>query len=714
MKVDIVQWRGLRASGSCRMRVRFGSVGLFALFAATLAAQSPTGGGASGSLADTVRPFVERNCQRCHNAALPEGTIDLQQMVSSADSFARQRTTWSQVVSVLQSGIMPPEGQPRPAQTEINAFVAAVNRELASAPTLPEPTPSAAPTGPANGDWLTYSYDPERTGWARGETTLNKSNVGQLILLWKAQLDAVPNPINVHATLTDALAVGNVNTSQGTKNLVIVAGGANERNALYALDAARGTIVWERSYPNNLKPPQAANGTCPNNLNSTPVIDKATGTVYVLPNDGKVRGVSLANGEDRIPATSVVPAFSRNYSLNLIDGILYATTTRGCAGVASQIAAMDVNSAEHPVAHFYTSPGKGSGIWGRGAIVKSPSGLLAQTADGAFDPGSGRWGNTILELNKDLRLMDSYTPANESYINAKDFDLGSGSPLVFPYEKWTLIAAAAKEGVIYLLDAKSLGGADHRTPLYLSPRYSNDAMKFGFNGMWGAMGTYVDAQGQRWLLVPMMGPPAKDTVSSFKVQHGNVVNGSLMAFKVQTQDGKPVLTPEWMSGDLDVPGVPVIANGVVFVLADGDRGSTLVRGGGRGGVGGGGGRGRGGQGGGPEGVVAGGGRGGRGGRGPSLNEVNPNEPGFERDAAWKAAQNRPPEEGGQASGTRYSGGRDVMHAVLYALDGATGDELYSSGESIDSWNHYGGLALSNGQIYVTTYDARVYAFGLKK
>ena len=38
----------------------------------------------------------------------------------------------------------------------------------------------------------------------------------------------------------------------------------------------------------------------------------------------------------------------------------------------------------------------------------------------------------------------------------------------------------------------------------------------------------------------------------------------------------------------------------------------------------------------------------------------------------------------------------------------------SSGELIDIWNHYGGLALSNGQIYITTYDARVYAFGLKK
>jgi len=42
--------------------------------------------------------------------------------------------------------------------------------------------------------------------------------------------------------------------------------------------------------------------------------------------------------------------------------------------------------------------------------------------------------------------------------------------------------------------------------------------------------------------------------------------------------------------------------------------------------------------------------------------------------------------------------------VLYALDPATGDELYTSGDSMDSWNHYGGIALSDGNVYVTSYQ----------
>src|SRR5437667_707010 len=44
--------------------------------------------------------------------------------------------------------------------------------------------------------------------------------------------------------------------------------------------------------------------------------------------------------------------------------------------------------------------------------------------------------------------------------------------------------------------------------------------------------------------------------------------------------------------------------------------------------------------------------------------------------------------------------------VFYALDPATGDELHTSGDPMDSWNHYGGIALSDSNVYVSSYDAR--------
>lgn len=52
------------------------------------------------------------------------------------------------------------------------------------------------------------------------------------------------------------------------------------------------------------------------------------------------------------------------------------------------------------------------------------------------------------------------------------------------------------------------------------------------------------------------------------------------------------------------------------------------------------------------------------------------------------------------------------HAVLYALDAETGKELYSSGDQITSFAHFGGLSVANGRVYLGTYDSVLYCFGL--
>ena len=640
----------------------------------------------------TVRPFLEKNCQSCHNGKLQSGDINFE-VLKYSNSLAPQATIWETTSYVLKMGQMPPAGSPRPAKDQVDSVIAVLENDLVKAKQSPA-TKAAPPTR----EWLTWQGDPERTGWARAETTLSKENVSRLSLVWKAQLDAAPSKINAYSTLTDPLIAENVPTKQGPKKVVFV---ASAENSVYAIDANTGAQLWERKFPSETKPPQPANGMCPNNLNATPVIDKQNGILYVLMNDGMLRGLGLADGDDRMAPSAFTAPYSRNWSLNLINGMVYTSTSRGCGGAISSISAIDVTTPSHPVVRFHPSTGKASGPWGRGGIIRTPTGVIAQTADGVYDPASGRFGNTFVGLTKDLRLNDSYTPANADYLNLKDFDLGSASPTVFQFGKWTLVAAAAKEGVIYLLDAVNLGGANHQTPLYVSPRYGNDALLFGYNGVWGSLSTWVDAKGERWLLVPMSGPPAKDTLASFKNSNGPVVNGSIMAFQVKVKQGKPVLVPMWVSHDLDLPGMPVAANGIVYALASGDRAMDAVRGprpGGPGGM--------------PRpGAPGGAFRGFGGGFGGPSNQVNPGEPGADRDAAWLSAQREP---GGQTPGQRLSGGRDTTHAVMYALDAETGKEIYSSKDLIDSWNHYGGLSLSDGHLYVSTYDGRVYAFGLNK
>ena len=54
------------------------------------------------------------------------------------------------------------------------------------------------------------------------------------------------------------------------------------------------------------------------------------------------------------------------------------------------------------------------------------------------------------------------------------------------------------------------------------------------------------------------------------------------------------------------------------------------------------------------------------------------------------------------------------NAVLYALDAETGRELYSSNKLIPSFTHFNEPVVAGGQVYICTWDGKVYAFGLKK
>ena len=45
--------------------------------------------------------------------------------------------------------------------------------------------------------------------------------------------------------------------------------------------------------------------------------------------DGRLYGMDYATGERKMTA-EFVPPYSRNWSLNLVDGFLYTTVGRGC------------------------------------------------------------------------------------------------------------------------------------------------------------------------------------------------------------------------------------------------------------------------------------------------------------------------------------------------------------------------------------------------
>ena len=527
-------------------------------------------------------------------------------------------------------------------------------------------------------DWSTWGYDQERTAWNRGETFLSKSNVSKLKVKWSTQLATTPTDIAL-STLTAPLVVEGVSMAGGARNMVFLLAADD---TLFAVDADTGKALWQKAFPNKLTAARPATWLCPNTANDTPVVDKDKGIIYFVTSDGKLRGLSLADGAERLAGTDFIAPFARAWSLNLIDDVIYTTNARSCGNVPGQlpplapvagaagpppavrgpveasISAMDVHDLAHPkLTKFYTSSTREAGPWGRGGVARTPRGVITQTADGLYDPAGGQFGETVLELAPGLAgLADSFTPENWAYLNFHDLDMGSASLVVFPYAGKTLTAVASKESVVYVLDIANLGGypPNHSKPLYQSFQIANDDALGGNTrapgqGVWGSITTYATADGRRFLYVPVWGPPSKK-LPAFQYSQGPTPHGSIMAFEVVQDGGKIAMVPRWSSPDMTVPDSPTVANGVVYALETGEQ--TLQ---------------------------------------------NTTAPGQPRPPAPIAAKFR---------------ATPVGHLSLYAFDAETGKTLYSSKKIITDWVHFSEPVVALGKVFVVTHDAHLYAFGV--
>jgi outer membrane protein assembly factor BamB len=417
------------------------------------------------------------------------------------------------------------------------------------------------------GTWTRFAGDSQRTGWNKSEADLKLANAASMKLQWVARLESQPKGLQ---GLTVPIARPSSQTQKGFKDLIVVAGSSGK---VFVIDADTGDTFWEKTLPTEGRPAGADSWLCPNGVNATPVIGPAppgsrTGgqALFVLAGDGKLHSFGLVSGEELLPPVAFTPPFGKAWSLNLADNMLYTTTSQNCNGVKSGVWSIDMADPAHKVSFFQT----GAGIWGRAGPAMTMDGrIVVETGDGMYDLENNQLADSVVSLSaRDLKLLDYYTPANRVWITRKDLDMGSIGVTIFPFKESELIAAAGKEGVIYLLDAKSLGGGDHRTSLYRSPLLANEEVNFAGKGFWGALSTWEDGSGTRWLYAPAWGPPASTT--RFPNQYGPTPHGSLMAFKVEVQNNRPVLTPAWNSPDMSLPTPAVIANGMVFVLSDGD------------------------------------------------------------------------------------------------------------------------------------------------
>jgi outer membrane protein assembly factor BamB len=506
---------------------------------------------------------------------------------------------------------------------------------------------AAAPQAPGKANWLTDGADNARTSWQQHETLITPASVRNMKLLWTVQTDNAPR--QMHA-LFPPLIVSDVQTSAGPREIAIVAGISDN---LYGIDVEKGAQIWKRHFDRTYQEPAGGRGggpLCPGGLTATPVVaaTETPGkyTVYVVSWDGRLRTLDAATGEDAAPPELFLPPNGKPYGLNLYKNVIYTTTAQGCGGNPNQFYSFDL--ATRKVGSF--NPGSG-GLWPRlGPSIGKDGTVYAGSGDGDYLPDQQIYGQAIVAAKqnpatKAMELKDWYAPTNWFWLRKRDLDMNVTGP-VFDYKGKEYTVQSSKECRIWLLDTSALGGEDHQTPVYRTPLVCNEEVQFASAGIWGALSTWEEANGTRWVLMPFWGP--KHSKFTAPIEHGEVVRGAIAAFTLQEKLGKVQLTPAWLSRDMYQGEPAVIANGVVFGYGSGENTTQST---------------------------------------PDIG------------LAFNTAANRV---------ARSS------HATLYAFDAKTGDELWSSGDQITSFNHFTSLSVANGRVYIGTYDGKVYCFGVDR
>ena len=295
---------------------------------------------------------------------------------------------------------------------------------------------------------------------------------------------------------------------------------------------------------------------------------RPSGVVYVVSSDGKLHVLGLASGKDMQRPAQFVPANARWSPPVAVNTTMYTTTSGKCGGAPAGVWAIDLESEKKPVVSWKTNGGEVVG-----AVAFTSGGTLIAAIGPGQTTADGR-ANAIVALDpKTLQVKDWFTQPTAEFATG---------PTVFQHGGKEVVAAATRDGRVILLDASSLGGADHATPLHVSKPLLEAGATVGGEALafWrqssapdapapapGAKPAAKPASptGPAWILLPVTGRPSADVTAT----NGAVTTGAVVALRL-SESGKTVsLQPGWTSHDLASPATPIIINGVVFALAAG-------------------------------------------------------------------------------------------------------------------------------------------------
>ncbi len=345
----------------------------------------------------------------------------------------------------------------------------------------------------------THRIDNARTGQNLNETALTLSNVNSAKFgkLSSYAIDGI-----AHAS---PLYVANVNIpAAGLRNVVYV---ATEHDSVYAFDAdgRSSAPLWKVSFIN----PAAGITSVPNNdtgeccditpeigITGTPVIDPATGTLYVVAKTKeptnkyvqRLHALDLATGAEKFGGPVVIQASVPGTGTGSLNGTLTFNSLRenqrtalllrngvvyfgfGSHGDVQPyhgwLLGYDATTLQQVLAFCTTPNGEGGGVWqsGGGLAVDSAGNFIFATGDGTFSKNTGGvdYGNTFLRVSPTGTVLDFFTPQNQGFLDNNNLDLDAGGMILLPDQSGTLhphiLVSSGKDGSIYVVDRDNMGG----------------------------------------------------------------------------------------------------------------------------------------------------------------------------------------------------------------------------------------------------------------
>lgn len=431
---------------------------------------------------------------------------------------------------------------------------------------------------------LTYHYDNFRTGQNTNETVITPANLSSSTfgLLFSYNVDG-----QVYAE--PLLVPGVVFPGQGAHNVLYV---ATQHDSVYAFDAdsnqgTNGGLFWHVSLGTSAVTPNSDFGNRYGpyhdidpevGITSTPVIDAASGTLYVdaFTHEGasylhRIHALNITNGSERASSPVIVSAsvagvgvgsvsgtlrfdpqqHLQRPALTLAGGILYVAYSGYAdsdpyhgwvigfdASTLKQLTNYVYNTTPNATVAAYGSTAGEGGLWmsGNGLSVDANTNLYFEVGNGSFNANTGgtEYGDSFVKLSTagTLSVADYFTPFNQATLAANDTDLGSGGPLLLPDSAGTvahphLMVGCGKEGKIYLLDRDNLGHFNSVSDSQIVQEIPN-----AVGGTWSS-GAYFNN------LIFYQG--TSDVLKSFRLANGLL--GTAPASQSSTTFGFPGATP---------------------------------------------------------------------------------------------------------------------------------------------------------------------------